>query len=744
MNLFVAADGDHIGALVGRARLQDDVGEIRRVDQAIRRGNDLLTAWAVNVLGSTVEAGGDEVLLEVPAEAVAGLEDVRRQYAAATGATLSVGVGSKPSEASKALEAAKLRGRDRTVLYGADVEEEIQRIKENPSEAEKIAQEYLAPFAKSDANGTGHQPPQHPATHQPQGKDHDLAALVDGFHKAAHRQAQADQAVQAREQTDVDGVRQQVAGALQSIQQQLPALQQVKSAFPQTYQAVVDLANATLALARAAEQAADGLSKAEKLPRIYRAGDLRVPSLDHPDRQAWDAGIRRSLEARWANGGRLTETLADLHPLDLGDPSTLDPRRVALYREMLANGDAPPPVVVDHDGAVLQGRHAAAAFRAEGRDAVPALVRAPLAEVEPDPAQAVPGGAGLSKGELPEFLRVCPDCGSKVTHKDGKLKEHLPKGSDLRTSPGPKPCSGSGKDADKLSKGDRNTGLGDVARAKVMAPIGDPIHHRGEQVVSSEPVVVTNAGIPETMHVVKTSSKYLHRHGPNGKEFAAAGRILLAFDPDGKMPVGGFYHIQEPGGPKMLQSAYVDDDFRGGKATSILMAHAKSDGVTAAAGPASDAGAALAARHGLPMGKSDDLDKVDVAAVQHGVSSVAPAVIAHAAPVVASAWSAFRAKAKRGVAKAEPGAGPAPDKKPGKPADPKPPKPDATGHLRNAHRGAVLPVGSTVNGEVKVRHQSGKVSWRGVREGMISGTDPTPGLYSQVTHPVSARRPGST
>ena len=51
-----------------------------------------------------------------------------------------------------------------------------------------------AEIAKSDANGTGHQPPQHPATHQAQTKDNDLAQLVDGFHKAAHRQERAGSA----------------------------------------------------------------------------------------------------------------------------------------------------------------------------------------------------------------------------------------------------------------------------------------------------------------------------------------------------------------------------------------------------------------------------------------------------------------------------------------------------------------------------------------------------------------------
>jgi len=39
MDVFVCWDGDKIGRRVGRAVLADDVGEVRRVDQAINAGN---------------------------------------------------------------------------------------------------------------------------------------------------------------------------------------------------------------------------------------------------------------------------------------------------------------------------------------------------------------------------------------------------------------------------------------------------------------------------------------------------------------------------------------------------------------------------------------------------------------------------------------------------------------------------------------------------------------------------------
>jgi hypothetical protein len=63
--------------------------------------------------------------------------------------------------------------------------------------------------------------------------------------------------------------------------------------------------------------------------------------------------------------------------------------------------------------------------------------------------------------------------------------------------------------------------------------------------------------------------------------------------------------------------------------------------------------------------------------------------------------------------------------------------------IGKGHRMPSLPVGTEVNGEVKVQHQTGKAGWRSVRAGKILGTDPTP-LYGQTSHPVSSREPGSS
>ena len=99
MKVFIDADGDSIGKLVGKARLKDDVEEIRRVSSAIDKGNKLFESYALANDGSVIEMGGDEVLIDVTAAALKDLESLRFQYFTATNATVSVGIGKKPSEA---------------------------------------------------------------------------------------------------------------------------------------------------------------------------------------------------------------------------------------------------------------------------------------------------------------------------------------------------------------------------------------------------------------------------------------------------------------------------------------------------------------------------------------------------------------------------------------------------------------------------------------------------------------------
>src|SRR6185436_14143972 len=183
MNVFCAFDGDTIGQMVGRARLNDDVEGVRRINQAIEHGNQIWRSWAEKHGGNVVEIGGDEGVVEVPAAYLDELPDIRRQYSEAVGATVSVGVGVKISEASKALLAAKLRGKDRIEFYTEEVDEIIQQAESKPgSEAEKIVDEYLSPLGKATAGFEGPSAPSQATVDKPvpmQGEHSEAQNVID-------------------------------------------------------------------------------------------------------------------------------------------------------------------------------------------------------------------------------------------------------------------------------------------------------------------------------------------------------------------------------------------------------------------------------------------------------------------------------------------------------------------------------------------------------------------------------------
>jgi hypothetical protein len=149
-------------------------------------------------------------------------------------------------------------------------------------------------------------------------------------------------------------------------------------------------------------------------------------------------------------------------------------------------------------------------------------------------------------------------------------------------------------DEDKLWWMQPGTGIGDAAKRKIMAGVGDHEWHPRESLVEATPVTVMNSGIPEPMYVVTTLA-------PSAAAGAVpSGRVLLAFDPEARMSVGGLYWIEE-GGRKKLQSAYLDADFRGGRVMPLLVDKAKALGVKVAVGPMSTEGKKFAKRYNLRM-----------------------------------------------------------------------------------------------------------------------------------------------
>jgi hypothetical protein len=182
MDLFIAWDGDHIGRKVGQLALSDDEEGLRRVSQAIDAGNRLMAAWVNAALGAMISYGGDEGRARIPATALADVERIRQQYAQAVGSPVSVGVGIRLSESDKALLSAKLRGGDQVMLYGPEVDRDLEQMQER-SESEKLGDEYLTKAEKFGQAAFRHK---QNGTIIPSGLIHDMDYLPGGEDSVDH------------------------------------------------------------------------------------------------------------------------------------------------------------------------------------------------------------------------------------------------------------------------------------------------------------------------------------------------------------------------------------------------------------------------------------------------------------------------------------------------------------------------------------------------------------------------------
>lgn len=412
VRLFVTCDGDGIGRKVGQAVLRNAPEELARISQAIEAGQGVIKSWALAAGGSVLEAGGDEVTVEVPAAALADLPAVRLTYASATGCTLSVGVGKQLDQAAKALMVAKLRGKDRVVLFDDNVAKEYAAEAEKPKDEQtKLQEEYLAGLNKADEGSGGATPGHgrgvsvpHKSAPSRQTEEHsegevarkqaEMPKLELGPHPAethfraiADSTAQQDAAKQVRNSEDFQKVKEQVAAALQGIKAQLPVLAQVKSAYPEAYKAILQLTQSVVTMARGLQQEDQQLAKKERAGRVFRTPgfgpgtSVSIPGLGHPSRAAWEQGIRDNIARYYARGD--AKALKD-HKLDLGSivaggnsAGAANPDRLRLYRRIFRSGDVPHPVVVTpHEGGyrLLDGTHRTEAARAEGIKHVPAIV----------------------------------------------------------------------------------------------------------------------------------------------------------------------------------------------------------------------------------------------------------------------------------------------------------------------------------------------------------------------------------
>lgn len=701
VRVIISWDGDHIGRVVGRATLEDDVEEVRRVDQAINRGNECFKGWCLAAGGSIIEIGGDEGRVEVPIDALKDLPEVRHAYFTAVDATVTVGIGKKLSESAKALMAGKLRGGDKVVFYDEDVEAEVAAVKDK-SEADKIGQEYLLKAGEGSAqnNPSGGVSAPHKAQPSMQTAEHsqgevarDAAVsdvqphpLLADFHGAAIGQDKADTAAAIQQSDDFQELKQQVATALTGLRTQLPVLAQMKTAYPDTYKAVTTLVQSVVGLARGLQTTDEKLTKAvlqkkEPKPQIFKENTggfgtpVTIPGSLHPDRKAYDESYLNRVQQAY---GGFDHKDIDISKLQAGNSGrgVINKDRYKLYHKMLSAGDTVPPVVVRQTPSgyqLVDGTHRLQAAVATKTKKLPALVlkndlTKGIADIKPRGLAEVPGLSAKPPVVKFDYSHVLP---KPIADKGYKLQVHF----------------------------DRSYAKHGAPHGTLHSVLHDP---EGYEVGHTKGHIVT--------------------HPEEASHFSAVSAYA-----------GGVKPYQDGGHPEQKgiePHSQLDDELQGqgigSSMYSALYAHAYGQhGVRHVYGGVHSAAAnrmhqRLASEHGFEIhGGQEDADGIrtmyphDPYAYtlkdelsEHEQEHFEDPVFLLQAPVT-------KPLVKQGLPSESP------------------------------HKMVSLPVGTLHNGKVKVKHADGKSGWKGVRAGMIQGQEAGAPLFGANSHPVSSREPGS-
>lgn len=149
--LYITIDGDGIGSKVGRAVLSDDEQSLIEISKTINAAQNFMAHAIEQMGGQVIELGGDEITGKIPQESLDAVESMRADVQRSFGFTITVGIGQKLSEASKSLLVGKTNGKDQTVIYGPEVDQQLQEVSDRlasgqgTEEDEKISEAYLEP-----------------------------------------------------------------------------------------------------------------------------------------------------------------------------------------------------------------------------------------------------------------------------------------------------------------------------------------------------------------------------------------------------------------------------------------------------------------------------------------------------------------------------------------------------------------------------------------------------------------------
>lgn len=277
MNVFVAYRGDRLADEAAQATLKDSADDLSRLNQRIQQANGILKAWAESHGGRVIAIMGDGGRLEVGADHLSELPQIRQQYEQEVGASVSVGVGKKLFEAEQALEFAVKGGGDKLELWTPELPAELASL-QDPNNSVNLFSSYLdkaEPALNDDAAGGGmtgpsQSTPASPAAPVAEGSEHsenealqsmlenqpqpvDLAGQFSQLAEMSEGQEQAKKEQQVQQQQadeQNDNIRAALVEVLKKFKAQTPLWEQLKEAQPEAYKTLMAVVQAMVALAK--------------------------------------------------------------------------------------------------------------------------------------------------------------------------------------------------------------------------------------------------------------------------------------------------------------------------------------------------------------------------------------------------------------------------------------------------------------------------------------------------------------
>ena len=296
ISVIVAFAADHLDREADKATAEDRVDDLSKLSQRVHSGDDLFKLWAEAKGGRAIAIGNGDGRLEVGADHLEEISQLKEQYNQEVGSTCSVGVGKKLSEAEKALTYAQRTGGNSIELYTKELEQELASLQE-PEGEEKLfnsffdkAEEAHKPpslnrsTVKNAGGGmtgasqpltAGPDVPDEPAPQEDEGDENQALQGVLNSQPAAtdvagqfgqlaeqseqkegeEKQAQADEAQDGEDQKSLRGA---VVEVLKQFKEQAPLWEQLKQAQPEAYKTLTGVIQAMIALSRKAFMEEDG------------------------------------------------------------------------------------------------------------------------------------------------------------------------------------------------------------------------------------------------------------------------------------------------------------------------------------------------------------------------------------------------------------------------------------------------------------------------------------------------------